>query len=135
MNIVKQQKKRITPLVREWRERLGLTNWNLTHHYHDGTFHLDDGSNSDQAVGACFSRWQYQTIKLDFNAQQTARFDDDELREIVIHELMHAMVNEMRDPYTEWTKERSAHEERVVTMLTNAIIGVATSEREPVDGN
>lgn len=123
-----REQRRITRFVKKWRQTLGLNQWRIEHTYHDGPFDVD-GSTKSGAVGACTAHWEYQTAHLEFDVSELANYDDERVEEVVIHELMHAMVNEMRlqNLPTGWTRDAgdAAHEEHVVTMLTNAILYTA----------
>lgn len=126
--LLARERRRTTRLVKQWRDTLGLSHWKVNHTYHDGPF-LVDGALDSEAVGSCLARWQYQTASLNFNVRETAKMSDDDLEEVVIHELMHAMVNEMRPQNLPacWVRDAgdAAHEEHVVTTLTNAILYTA----------
>ena len=67
--------------------------------------------------GQCVAKWQYLKATLRFDVEAVNDLDDEELDHLFVHECCHALVNEMR----EWDGEHGIdHEERVVTMLTNA---------------
>jgi len=120
-----REKKRCTRFVKMWRERLGLSHWRIDHTYHDGPF-LVDGALDSEATASCLARWQYQSASLNFNVRETEQLDDERLEEVVIHELGHILVNEMRplNLPAGWVRDASdaAHEEHVVTLITNAIL-------------
>lgn len=127
--LIAKERRRIFPMVRRWRDSMGLGNWRVDVTYHDGTYELDGGMSGADTVGSCKARWQYQTAHLQFNAQLTKDYDADRLEEIVVHELGHALVNEMRAANLPvgWSRDENdaAHEERVVTLITNAILYAA----------
>ncbi len=110
---------------------MGLQNWKVDLTYHDGPYVID-GAMDNEAVGSCLARWQYQTAHLQFNTQETAKMDDGDLEQVIVHELSHALVNEMRAQNLpagwSWDKGDTAHEERVVTNITNAILWAAGKE-------
>jgi len=65
------------------------------------------------AVFRVWADWRYLSASIAVNVKAVARLDDDELERAVVHELIHVLVNEMREPGID-------HEERVVTMLSKA---------------
>ncbi len=72
-------------------------------------------------------RWEYLSATITFNMPLLVECKDKHLEEIVVHELCHVLVNEMR----QWAEdeipvgkkdEGMKHEERVVTCMTSAFI-------------
>lgn len=115
-----------------WIERLGLGWWDIEVHYYDEPGEIvrlfrqvDDGGIVPAFVDA---NWMYATAKISVNLPAFADMEPDAIERIVVHELMHILVNEMREGELH-------HEERVVTQLTKAIFWVvAATEREVRDG-
>jgi hypothetical protein len=72
------------------------------------------------------ANWPYKEVKIVFYAPALVNHSNLELELVVVHELCHAMVNEMRewggvsDENDQAAKIR--HEERVVTDLTNSFL-------------
>ena len=107
-----------------WRDRLGLKGWTLIDHYYRdvGEFLIDnDNIRSAATVKAV---WPYMTANFYWNVFDMLK--DDNLDETVLHEHAHVLVCEMRDPET---KAVTDHEERVVTMVTNALVWTRDHER------
>lgn len=84
----------------------------------------DDSGNT---LAKCIPDWSYKHATITFHTNLMNGKSDKRIAEVVIHELVHCLVHEMR----EWSPERQsgdaldkcmAHEERVVTELTDAII-------------
>ena len=57
-----------------------------------------------------------------------AGMSNEELERTVVHELVHALVNELREGGID-------HEERVVTTLTKAVLWVRDLTRDEAKGN
>ena len=61
-------------------------------------------------VARCDTSWKYFTADLDFSYVQLKDMEEKEIEKIIIHELLHIVVNEMQESGLE-------HEERVVSHL------------------
>lgn len=109
---------RITRLVTSWRDRLGLSGWRLHLRFHNGPMPRSTGiapaPRGSRIAGAAEVDWRYLEATLHFSTPVTRDNSADEIDSIVVHELVHVFVNEMRE-------EGLDHEERVVSTLTNAI--------------
>jgi predicted metallopeptidase len=66
------------------------------------------GSNVGMKIDA---DWRYMVALLSVSFDCIKRMTDEEIDKIIIHELFHCVVNEMRE-------DGIGHEERTVTMLT-----------------
>jgi hypothetical protein len=88
--------------------------WDLTIHWHKkGEKSL---KKSDKAIDAwIYADWKYATASLHINLDSFSRMGDKDIESVIIHELCHALVNEMREG-------EMHHEERVVTGLAKAFI-------------
>ena len=95
MRTFASEQRRIRAVAKRWKDTIALGAWKIDFTYHDGPYVIDGAMNSE-AVGSCLARWQYQTAHLEFNTQETAALEDAALEEYVVHELVHALVNEMR---------------------------------------
>jgi hypothetical protein len=96
--------------------QLGLNWWTVEMRWYDRE---KDFRKADRnlAVMRIWSQWQYLTATIAVNVPAVARMTDDELERAVLHELCHALVNEMRTDGLDL-----AHEERVVTTLAAAFM-------------
>lgn len=74
-----------------------------------------DAANGYGKVGQCVSKWEYEQCDLYFGLDMFSELAPRRQTEFVLHELLHAMVNEMRT-------RGAKHEERVVSSLTSAIM-------------
>jgi len=125
----KRTRRHIQSLLDTWLTQLGLKWWSIEVRYYDSEkgFRKADGRAVAMRVT---SDWRYMSLCIDVNTPACARQTDDDLERIVVHELSHALVNEMREGGID-------HEERVVTTLTKAFMWVrdltrseATSEAD-----
>ena len=64
-----------------------------------------------QTMATCDADWRYFEATLNFSFIKMYDLEEEEIEKIVIHELLHIVVNEMREDGIE-------HEERVVSHLT-----------------
>ncbi len=110
----KRQRDRIKAVARKWRSTLGMYEWEIFTQYVDGDL-LIDGTLSSTAAACANTIWEYKRATLKFNLKAVADMSDTELERVYIHEVMHVIVNEMRE-------EDEKHEERVCTMLANAFM-------------
>lgn len=125
-----QQKQRIMAIAEQWVRPLGLGYWRVDLGYdRDGSDFADTmqtvGAFESGAAARCFPDWRYCIATVVFNMPRIAHLDDEELEGIVVHELMHIFLHEMR--------ERSGalgHEERVATSLAKGFIWIRDRARD-----
>lgn len=104
-----------------WRDALWLTNWRM-----DIDWATEGGRNGDTSNYMMISSsWRYQNIALTVfvNCLETIDPSDLHLDEMIVHELLHAHLNEMRahnDDMDDLAAQND-HEERVVTILSRVI--------------
>lgn len=109
------EKNRVGRAIDRWFEPMGFLMWQQVQiAYHREPLTNDNGDVLG-ALADCNSKWEYLCAHLRFYLPGTARIDDDQLDYLVRHELLHALVDEMRP--RKRTVEDRAHEERVVTQL------------------
>ena len=113
----KRARKRFDRIALEWAERLGLKWWSLNFLHHRKTPKKFKRTDGHQTGVSTIARWQYLEAYFEVNTPAIARMSDSELEELVVHEMMHVLVNEMRE------KGRK-HEERVCSRLTQAFLWV-----------
>ena len=126
---VVKTKERIRKILGPWLDELGLKWWTV-HIIYDAL--KRDGS--PKCAGTADVDWQYMEASITFHLPKLLDEKDDELEQVVLHELMHILVHEMR----EWARDAGpdgydrcrAHEERVVTTLTKAFIWVRDAARD-----
>lgn len=117
------KKKKAKKLTREyflwWTEWLGLRYGEIKlffvdyieDHEGDATFIIPD------VAGKCHTDWRYQETSIEISTKKICQLDEDSIERVVVHELMHVLLNEMRE-------EGIDHEERVATNLQKAFMWV-----------
>lgn len=108
----------IRKYVKKWKAELRLWNYSIdtqVRTYIPNTAQTGIGN----GVGAnCTSDWRYLTANMDFSFDLMGDMEEADIEKIVLHEMLHICVNEMR-------YEGIEHEERVVTELTTVISRLA----------
>jgi len=127
------QRRRLRRVVKAWIDSLGLGGW-LLHLSYDRTGEafndevIDNGHIRLVNDAKTTVKWEYQEASISFNVPEFVDYDDDRLEFIVVHELCHLLVNEMRSDHEgERAHGKLLHEERVCTQLARAFI--ATRDR------
>ena len=77
---------------------------------------IKDESGPD-VVGLCKSDWRYQESHITLALHKLRNMDAEGIEEVVVHELIHIFLNEMRE-------EGIDHEERVATNLQKAFMWI-----------
>jgi len=110
--------KELNLLVAKWQKRLGLDSWKIEVNIEDLTPHTFALNLTSFSVGAsCNTRWEYMIANLKFDEERIKTATVKEITLDVVHELLHIVINEMRN-----YDDDKLHEERVVTMLTSAFL-------------
>jgi hypothetical protein len=104
-------RKKIHAIATRWIQRTGLGYQRIDIGYKK-TF---DGTEHEGCVGYCNTNWKYMTSYVVFNYKELEELDPKRFEEVVVHELMHIFLNEMRE-------EGIDHEEHVATMLQKAFM-------------
>ncbi len=114
---------RILALAAKWLLVLGLHQWRVEHQWHrDGIpVVAENAADNWQTVAYAKVKWPYQYVAFAWNCPELAEKDDDRLEEIFLHKCVHVLVNEMREWHDHTSETAIDHEERVVTMVTNAL--------------
>ena len=120
MTTSKATVKRIKRALAKWMKPLGVEWWVVTVECFDDPEDIirhfkTDADHIVQAV--TFVDWKYGTATILFNVPAFTDKSDDEIERIVVHELLHILVNEMREGEIH-------HEERVVSQLTKAVFWI-----------
>jgi len=108
----KRIRKVVNERVNKWRRMLGLGLWKIEVCL---VYSIDCETPSLNTLAQCTATWQYRLITIEVNLHEALTQSDEDLEKMVIHELCHALVCEMRE-----NDPDSKHEERVVTGLTDA---------------
>lgn len=125
-------KGRIEKLRDYWEPRLGLRWWTITFGYvRDASEFRVDDEPRPEAAGSCAADWRYLHAYIEFNMHKIfmQEMTDEELENVVVHELCHVLVNETRGPDL---KAYMGHEERVTTTLAKAFIWTRDMTRAEV---
>jgi hypothetical protein len=134
---VERQTGRVQRLIDWWGEELGIRAcWKV--HY---KFIRESCRDEPEAAMETFVRWQYAHATFSVFLPAAEEQDDEELENMVVHEFMHLLLNEMRplrdksDPVTSalWEEER-CHEEHAATTLARAFIWVRDKARNEGSG-
>ena len=117
-----------------WRLRMGLRHWDLTL-----LMSRTECPDSRETAGRCDCMWEYKSATITIYAPRFLNAPESKMLRIIIHEFCHVLVREMRewgDPGMDdkTAINKVAHEERVVTNLTDAFIwtyedGVAAGKK------
>lgn len=113
-NTTKEAFKRFCERAHFWVRILGLERWSLSIGFGEIT---KDASSNLTPVAQCVCDWRYLTAEITIDKGIAPTLDDETIDTVLVHEMMHALVNELREK-----QNRAAHEERVCTELTEAIL-------------
>jgi len=127
----KKKKDFIDKTFRRWVYRLGLRWWTVDIIYYKKPpkKYFDPGKEDGVIRAVASADWRYCTLVVRVNMPSFKYLEKWRIEIIVVHELVHALVNEMHSH----KKKRIDHEERVVTGLTKAFLWTAQDAREPID--
>lgn len=112
MNSTKEQ---MSPLVTEWAQRL-TSNWEISSEWH---FNREEDTFKCAAWVDC--DWRYLHATIHFSLPVLCIATEDVREGVIVHELTHLLVNQMRGTMN-WDKNDMANEERVVTILDRLLI-------------
>jgi len=108
----KRIRKHLDKLVAQWRVPLGLKWWTIKCRYFDDPERFEK-ENGWHALARTYADWRYMTASIEFNVPACEQQSERDLEDVVVHELCHILVNEMREGEIH-------HEERVCTRLAQA---------------
>lgn len=115
------QQRRIMPLVKKWKLRLGLNLWDIDSEFYRGPFERE----GEWFTGAmAVVRWEYMDATLMFDLVSVTDLSDADVEKMVVHELMHVILKELQHTTDDFMK----HEERVATMLAQAFVFLAAEK-------
>ena len=124
-------KDRVEVYMGKWISRM-RGGWTVYTTYHNGPI-PDDKPPSDQRRAGlitsmtCQTRWEYATAWIKVSVPALVGKTDDDIEEMVVHELMHVHVHELRqNPEADWIK----HEERVCTLLARSFLATEREAKE-----
>jgi len=111
----KRARKRFRTIFDKWHRPLGLLWWHIEIYYHKKTPKSFKKKNGKVVVARVTARWEYAEATINVNIPAVAQMDDAELENLVVHEMCHILVAEMRE-------KGIKHEERVCSMLSQAFL-------------
>lgn len=121
----KTQRRRVQALLDKWLQPLGLLWWKIDVTWDKATICDDKGPDREHCLAHVHVQWEYLQAAITFHLFKILDENDENLERIVVHELCHILVKEMRAPIApsdevndEWRK----HEERVVSALASAFL-------------
>ena len=82
-----------------------------------------DSDNTIDTVATCETNWKYMEATITVHEEKLERVKDSEIADLVLHELMHVVLNEMREDGID-------HEERVATFLARSMHAVEQKARQ-----
>lgn len=117
-----------------------LPEWRVCYSWSDSTENINSENDSDFSVLAYIeAQWPYKTASITFITEMMLTQSIENIDRTIVHELCHAMLNEMRefggnaDTIGKKQYDRGCkHEERVAETLTDAIIKAYRSQDEKV---
>ena len=103
--------------VEEWCKKIWIGWWIIDVVYYSNKEFLKNESYevSKETVAICHTSWEYLDASIHVNSTLLKSVAEEDIENIVVHELMHILLNEMREPGI-------AHEERVATLLARSFI-------------
>lgn len=119
-----------------WSEYLGLRHWERHYTWHRLSRGDEHGGYSTTMTCEAYAERLSYNIEVwlptlyDHVADVDAAERDRRIEKLVVHELMHALVCELRPAEDAEWPAHEFHEERVVAELTNAVIWVANHGHE-----
>lgn len=124
----------ITSIFNQWRRLTGVSWDNITLLWNREHFNPETDGHPSHCVATCAADWRYLDATITFSVPKLLDYfqpdpkrpsqlipkDPDEVRYIVIHELMHILLNELRVSNDSQAATQLSHEERVATRLARA---------------
>lgn len=105
----------------KWIPRLGLAWHDIEIVYYDDPYEIINRfrviETGEMVPANVTAQWMYADAKININLPAFEFIEDAKIERVIVHELCHILVNEMREP-------EMHHEERVVTGLTKAFFWV-----------
>lgn len=118
---------RINRIACKWKSVLNLHSWDFLISVRRSSADMELAEDAapvpkhSAAVGICKASWKYKHAHIEINGEETIGRPQRTVEDAMLHEMLHAVVHEMR----EWECGNSdlalAHEERVVSELTMVI--------------
>jgi hypothetical protein len=119
---IEKQQRRIKKYVERWLRILGLDWWKITVEISDdmcvdaaygGSVNPDAGTSAD---------WRYQHAHLTFKETSLIEISEEDLENIVLHELLHARMDQLWDKTEGVNRTQLFQEENLVSQLTSSFL-------------
>lgn len=110
---VREQERRVRPLLKKWIKIMGLQNWDLSIELDPGI--IDPGDKALAFGAECEPNYEYESATIRFSVPEIATYTDEGLETLIIHELQHCLLDEAKIKNTD-------SEEHVATLLTKAFM-------------
>jgi hypothetical protein len=123
---VKKLRRKVQQFIDKWTWLLGLRWWSINVHYvkdKKGLKHHFKSPKGTTTRATVYSDWRYAEATIYINLPSFVGLSDDRIERIILHELCHILVCEMREGDLH-------HEERVVSGLTKAFMWTRTLKGE-----
>lgn len=111
--------RKFSKLVWKWRYKTWVSWWDIDVRYFSGKEYAKiEGYKKRHASGSiatCHTDWRYLTACIDVNKSAIKDMNEEEIEYVVVHEIAHIFLNEMRE-------KGIKHEERTATILARSFI-------------
>lgn len=111
----KEQQARVEAYFEKWLTPLGLRWWTIDFIWRDDGCDRRRDTPTRRCAMHTFASWPYSEAAITVHVERLASVTDEKLEWIVVHELCHILVNEMRENDID-------HEERVTSALASAFL-------------
>jgi hypothetical protein len=111
---VEELNKEIKDYCKKWKEILFLGLWEIK-------IYIRDYVEDSDTYATCSSSWKYLTATIEFSHLLIKDKSGQEIEKIVIHELVHVLLNETKEDGID-------HQERVTSHLTIALYDMGTNK-------
>lgn len=113
-----QTAEKIDGLMRKWVGDLWIGQWDVKAVYEWNGISNPEGVSSSPTA-ECRSNWKYMHATVRFDIPKMSELTPSEMEDVVVHELLHCVVNEMRDWDIDHEERVVSHLQRIVCMLAN----------------
>ncbi len=113
---LKKKRKLLKKHFHKWVEILGLSWW---HGELIQRSNMEPSKDGNHVFARCYVDWKYLDFSVEVDLSVLWDTPDEDIESLVVHELCHVLVNEMRNYDLD-----HGHEERVVTGLQKAFMWV-----------
>ena len=114
-----KKEKLFSGYVEKWVKKTWLGWWTIKIKYYNSYENFKERGLSDDSLAVCHTNWKYMYATIRVNTDKLEEQKKEDIELIVLHELMHIFLNEMRADEEDDTRE---HEERVATVLAESFL-------------